>query len=65
MNKGKHTMFFSQTEQVKVVLFHKHYKSQKECSSEVLSCPAALGVRELTEGKELDLHRKHESATFV
>lgn len=58
MNKGKTHYVFSQTEQVKVVLFHKHYESQEKCSSEVLSCPAPIEVRELTEGKELDLRKE-------
>lgn len=63
MNKGKTHYVFSQTEQVKVVLFHKHYESPKKCSSEVLSCPAPIEVRELTEGKELDLRRKRQEST--
>lgn len=37
----------------------------KKCFSEVLSCPAPTGVRELTKGEELDLYRKHQSATIV
>lgn len=47
--------------------FHKQSTSKqcystmdhKKHSSEVLSCPTAIGVRELTKGEELDLYRQH------
>lgn len=64
INKGK-----------KYIPFHKQSRSMqcyststmdnKKCFSEVLSCPAPTGVRELTKGEELDLYRKHQSATIV
>lgn len=62
MNKGKIRYSFFTEVQVKAVLLHKCYNSQRNTFlKNKVSCSAPTGVRDLTgtEGEELNPYSKH------